>query len=423
MKVGNFRRDAGSLLLVTITTIAIIAIALTSYLALVSNQNRSVARAAAWNQAIPVLEGGIEEALTQIHYCGSSGLATNNWTLGADGLYHKTRAFKDGSYYSVSIQPANPPIIVSTGYVVVPFSGTSPTQYVSRRVRVTTRNPIAGGINAKGDITMSGNGLIDSYDSTDPNHSNPNGTYNPATREANTTVLTDGGNISATRIYGYATTGPTGTVSGTVGDTNWTSGLEPGHVANNANVQFNDVPNPFTYGTGLPPNTGILGLGVLYGLTNYNYQIGNGNYNMPSLSMSSSDKFLVTGNPSVLYISGSVNISGQAYIYIAPGASLKMYVGGPGNSSFSGGGLVNGTGPATNMYVYGLTNCTGMQFSGSSVFDGVVYAPDAAFQYSGSSDFSGSLTAASVTISGNGNFHYDQSIGGNTHVVVSWNEF
>src|SRR5579872_4504293 len=124
MKIHPGKKTTGSALLVTMGAVFVIAIALTSYLALVSNQNRSVAQATAWNQAVPVLESGIEEALTQIHYYEYANYyGSNGWTLGADGLYHKNRTLSDGSYYSVSIQPTNPPIIVSTGYVVVPFTG------------------------------------------------------------------------------------------------------------------------------------------------------------------------------------------------------------------------------------------------------------------------------------------------------------
>lgn len=410
MTTGVIKRNEGSVLLVTIATIAIIAIAMTSYLAVVSNQNRSVARATAWNQAIPVLEGGIEEALTQIHYQGTNNLSANGWTLGTDNYYHKTRAFSDGNYYSATIIPTNPPSIISTGYVVVPFNGTSPTQYVSRRVRVTTRNPNAGGLVAKGNITMSGNNtFVDSYDSSNPSHSTTNGTYNPATRETNVTVLTDTGNINATTIYGNAVTGPSGTVSGTV----------KGTVTHNANVQFNDVPQPFPPGTGLAPDTGILGLGTLIGLTNYAYVLRDGSYSMTGLSMSGGAMY-VSGNPSTLFINGSVSLSG-GYVYVAPGASLLMYLN--GTADLSGGGMINGTGPATNVYIYGMTNCTQIKMSGSSAVDAVVYAPDADVAYSGNADFSGAITGNTIKLSGNGSFHYDQAIADTGFVVVSWNEF
>src|SRR6266404_4339771 len=67
VKIKINSRPAASALLVTLLTAAITAISLASYLAFVSNQNLSVARAFAWNCAIPVAEAGLEEALTQIH--------------------------------------------------------------------------------------------------------------------------------------------------------------------------------------------------------------------------------------------------------------------------------------------------------------------------------------------------------------------
>jgi hypothetical protein len=55
---------AGNVLTLTIILVALMGVALTSYLAWSGNQNQSVARSLAWNQALPVAEAGIEEAFT-----------------------------------------------------------------------------------------------------------------------------------------------------------------------------------------------------------------------------------------------------------------------------------------------------------------------------------------------------------------------
>src|SRR6266536_2022446 len=146
----NQTHDQASILIVTLLTATIIGISLASYLTVVSHQHRSTARSLAWNSCIPVLEAGIEEALTQIHYHGITNLTANGWEFGADGLYHKTRSIgDDGTYYQVAIEPVNPPVITSQGFVPAPLSSAaqlgmiqSPSQiaanYVSRRVRVNT---------------------------------------------------------------------------------------------------------------------------------------------------------------------------------------------------------------------------------------------------------------------------------------------
>jgi len=64
MKITTHTRLQGSALLLALLTAFVICIALTTYLYLVSNQNRSVMRSLAWNSSIPVVEAGVEEALT-----------------------------------------------------------------------------------------------------------------------------------------------------------------------------------------------------------------------------------------------------------------------------------------------------------------------------------------------------------------------
>src|SRR3989442_3421559 len=175
------RKHQGSVLLITLLTAWVIGIALVSYLTLVANQNRRTYRSLTWNTCIPVLEAGIEEALTQIKYAGIDNLGANHWSFNAsDHLYHKTRPINnDGSYLDVGIQQIDRrgephgPVIVSTGYVLAPagtgtplggetafgmilgtvsgsLSQSAPT-FVSRTVRVTTirQGSSPGGLNAK----------------------------------------------------------------------------------------------------------------------------------------------------------------------------------------------------------------------------------------------------------------------------------
>src|SRR6185369_16206346 len=123
-------KNQGSALLVTLCSAWVIGIALVSYLTLVANQNRTTYHSLTWNTCIPVLESGVEEALTQLNYNSGEGLnnaTSHGWTL-ANGLYSKTRVVnEDGSYYIVSIDPntnASPatPIITSQGFVPAPAS-------------------------------------------------------------------------------------------------------------------------------------------------------------------------------------------------------------------------------------------------------------------------------------------------------------
>ena len=82
--VASGKKHQGSVLLVALLTAWVIGIALVSYLTLIANQNRSTYRSLSWNTCIPVLEAGIEEALTQIHYAGNTAnFGANQWTYNA----------------------------------------------------------------------------------------------------------------------------------------------------------------------------------------------------------------------------------------------------------------------------------------------------------------------------------------------------
>ena len=305
----NYTKSQGSVLMLTLLTAWVIGIALVSYLTLVANQNRTTYRSLTWNSCVPVMEAGVEEALSQIYYNDIAELGNNQWTY-SDGLYHKTSYLgDDGSKYHVTIQPVDPPVIVSTGYYPAPgntgmpaggqtafgailgtFTGQSAPALVSRTLRVTTRRLQAGdgGIQAKGRINLSGPCWLDSFDSTNPKEST-NGRYDPAKRTANGLALSnstepDAVHIGTGHVYGRVTSGPgplTGLeatvtcTSGAVGDTSWNNGnfgIQDGSASNDANVQFNDVAEPFSWGSGLNPVAGPGGDG-----TNYNWVVNPGN--------------------------------------------------------------------------------------------------------------------------------------------------
>src|SRR2546430_5246073 len=125
MKINTNVRPHASAMILTLLTATIVGISLASYFSFVSHQNLSVARSLAWNGTVPVMEAGVEEALTQIYYNGFTNLSANSWTLAGDGLYHKTRSFGGGTYCEIAIQPVDPPVIYSTGYTPAPLTPSS----------------------------------------------------------------------------------------------------------------------------------------------------------------------------------------------------------------------------------------------------------------------------------------------------------
>jgi hypothetical protein len=94
---------------------------------------------------------------------------------------------------------------------------------IARTVRVdTTTTPVFNKAMASllGVTTKGNNITVDSYDSTDPNHST-NGMYNAATRLAGGDIASVGGPVSIQggNIYGHLSTGPSATYS--IGNGRW----------------------------------------------------------------------------------------------------------------------------------------------------------------------------------------------------------
>src|SRR4051812_27910324 len=73
-------RSQTKVLLVTLFLAAAIGLVLVSMLSLINSQNQAVARSQAWNQCIPVLEAGVEEALAHLNNKKETSLAVNGWT-------------------------------------------------------------------------------------------------------------------------------------------------------------------------------------------------------------------------------------------------------------------------------------------------------------------------------------------------------
>jgi hypothetical protein len=479
----NKTKNKGSVLLVTLCTAWVIGIALVSYLTLVANQNRTTYHSQSWAACIPVLEAGIEEALTQLNYNNGEGVnnaTAHGWTL-ANGLYSKSQAMPlaDGSYFQVTINPNTAgtpatPIITAKGYVPAPgntgtpmggetaygmilgtVSGQSTPAMISRTVKVGTSLQTSGGgkggINTQGSIAISG-GLIDSFDSSDPQYST-NGLYTAAKRKDNGVALSNSTNSAAIavgtgRIYGSVVTGPgPGTVtvgsSGAVGDIAWNASPLTGlsgtnriqttpvnHRTSDANVQFDAVTAPFLYGS-----QSYTQKNKLIGSTTYSHVLDaaySSKFNEPTITVSNgANPMLVTGGEVTLYVNGDFKQSGSGFVYIAPGASLRLYVNGV--FSNSGGGVVNGSGLAKNLSVYGMspTSVIGKSegkwpFSGGSSFIGTVYAPNNAFIFTGGQQAFGSFSGNSMSMSGGGTaVHYDESLGGGNnpqYIASSWNE-
>lgn len=426
MKIRVPSKPQGSTLILCVFFTAIIGITLASYLNLTASQNQAVMRSLAWNSTLPVLEAGIEEALTHLYHTDGTNLASNGWYYD-DNRYYKWRAVGDGWTY-VTISNSSPPVIYARGFIRAPLQS---SKWLSRSVRVETKKDglFSRGLVAKGQITLNGNNvLVDSFDSADPDHSS-NGVYVVSRRKDNGSVATNARitNALATgnaNIYGKVATGPGGSVSigpnGAVGNLAWqasgTGGIQSGFSSDDMNVSFPDVQPPFSGGS-FSPTVGV----------GYQYVIpSSGRYEVSALN----GGLLVKSNAhAILLVTGNINFTGSDKIEIEPGGSLQLYVAGS-DAKIGGNGVVNRNGNATNFFYWGLPSNTSLSINGNGTFTGVIYAPSADFTLNGSGtgeDVTGASVTSTAKLNGNFQFHYDENLDrinrNRGYIVTSWNEY
>lgn len=415
-------RRGGNVLMVALVIAGVTGLALLSYLSLISNQGKMTLRSQTWNSALPIVEAGIEEAMAHIT-SSPYKWDTNGWAW-TSGYYWLRRDFGGGSYF-VTLSNKSLPVITSKAYVRAPFS----SNYISRTVRVTvaTKSPIGPGIGARKNIQMNGNKLyVDSFDSTDPAHSDSNGSYDPNERKAGATVATNLGiedavSVGNADIYGRVATGIGGNLdvlkNGVVGSTAWHDtgglGVEPGYASSDADLPFPPIDAPVM---GKAPPVVTSGSTVTLMLGSDVYEVG-----------SLTGEIEVSGT-ATLIVRTEFSISGKNAIRIAPGGHLNLYVYastakfGTGSYNYENGGK------AQNLRYFGMPSNKAIEFNGSSSFVGVVYAPEAIVSMNGGGvgvNFMGSLMADTVQLNGSYAFHYDEGLeklGSPGFVITSWCE-
>jgi|GEM_PF-2755638 len=441
-------REAGIVLLTSLLIMGFVCITLLSIFCLVDNQRLTQSKDNSWNRIIPICEAGIDDAMAHINYGGTGQLGSDGWTYSGSNY---SRTLHLGNDYCVTtISTDSVPVITSSGYAQIPLSSDKAnSNYVSRTIQITTQpqnGPFPNAVLLKGSFSAGTGDSMDSFNSSDPNYST-NGLYDCSKRKSTAHLQTMSTSDEAVylshsfKIYGYVDTPPgTGVIvdgnqGGAVGDANWINtqeGLEPGHNSTTLNTIIPDVsapslantmtltPNP-SYYYNSPPQY------VIDGQT-YLFAINGGNYTIDNLMVNRNYKMYVGGN-CTLYVPGNFNVDDNGQIYLAPGARLKLYVG--GQISLGGAGLVNATGNAANCSILGLPTCTAdVSFDGSAQFIGTFYVPDAKFNLAGGSDICGAIVANSMVVTGSGKLHYDEALGtsganGNSGAsiqVASWHE-
>ena len=314
-----------------------------------------------------------------------------------------------------------------TNGILTPHLLTAPQ--VSRRIEAIVR-PVSAfdeAVMSVGVVDLTNqNIVIDSYDSRDSTKST-NGLYDPAKRQENGDIATDGQLIEAgnAQIYGDVATNA-GTVSGAANIT----GVE--------RTDFYQEPIP----VGAPSwNATNASVTTVTGTTTITAGSNQGSaasrYVLTGISLSGSKTLTIAGDPNgtqtyvEIYVTGDISVSGTSQIVIEPGVTATIYF--AGNVDISGNGVLNSNNQPGDLMLYGIQPPTNssehVSIGGNSQITASIYAPghDVTVNGSGTNGHVyGSIVGKTVTMTGVSNLHYDERLGSagmiNNYKIVSWFE-
>jgi hypothetical protein len=435
MRILHNQSERGGVLVVTILVCALVGIMLVAYLAMVSGQHTFTQRSQVWNNCIPTSESGVEEALAHINHINTtSNFAINGWVL-QSGAFRKQRT-NQGAIATMAVDTNWPPNITVQGSLRTPVTA----GYLTRTVRVKTKlnQRFPNGILSKGVVDMGGTARVDSFNSTNAAESTL-GRYDPTKFTDRATVATVSGSLAGmnlgnasvfgaigTGAGGTYTMGPNGNAGSTAYNDNpaYNGSVETGHYQNDINVYIPDVKLPIPFAPFPLPGAGRVP--PVPAGTNYDHVVGDGDFRVfGNFTLGGPTKTMIVTGKARIHVTGTTTLSGTAFILIGNDASLELYAGGTAN--LAGGGVINSTGNAKNLAIFGLTpTCTSIDYSGGAGYTGTIQAPSADIKISGNADIVGAFVGKSFRIFGNPNIHYDEALKGNPRegrfLVTSWQE-
>jgi len=443
--------EKGSLLIVAMIMAAVIGISIVSYLNLGRTGMEISNRALYNNGAMNLAENGLEQAVYAINQAvADSGYswAGHGWTVSGANARKKWTDYQFGQgttgmvrAYVYDYTGGAAPRIVARSTVTVGGRG---SQLIEKwiEVRMRTTSKFANGLVAKDSINFSGNNASVNSWNSDPD--NDPGTapipYSDAVKNANgsvgsISVSVDAVAVNNADIFGYASTGgalPKVGNQGLIGPFGTAKGImDMTRVSTDFSASFDPVATPTTgsfidpiENADLPTTLGTAGTATEWRVAS----ISSSGNSTKVLTIQGDVTIVVTAAPGT----SGISLSGQSSIAITPGSSLKIYT--EGDIAITGNGVANGgTTAATanqpvNFQIWGTRATVGqtIDIKGNGTLSGIVYAPNADVTIVGNGDVMGSVVANNISLTGNAEFHYDESLAnfgdGNPFRVSRWRE-
>lgn len=409
--------EKGSVVISVLLLTLVIVSTVTLYLRNAVQEMKYSERTFALQQSINLAEMGAEEAIWAINnsdWTGWTELATDRYYR----AYAPTNSSTDKIYVYADTQQSSD-IWIATGSEVGVTGGSVEKQLF---IRLGYRSMFANGLTAKNQLRFNGNQVnVDSYFSA-------NGAYDPTNNRndggsvASTSVEVDSVVIQNADVLGYVSTGgaqPKVGAQGSITGFSTPSGqkIDPTRVARDFYAEFPDVTTPSTAGATTTITSWTLGSSGTETVYHFHdFYVPNGY------------AFTISGDVTMV-LDDDLKVRGS--IYVPDGSKLTIYV--DDEMDIGGNGIVNINGKPENLQIYGTnqstSNLQSMDLHGNGALAAIIYAPNANLSLKGgggSGVFYGAAVAHNITINGNYDFHYDESLKDfapeNTYQMLEWRE-
>lgn len=429
------RSERGTVLIVTLLVLALLALGVGSYLSLNLNTARLARRGYQQNAAFHLAEAGAEEAVWSFNQAHAQNAAAwSGWTAQGAAAWCRFEGFDLGGgttgTVKVYVDNTSPAAGARPKAVALAQVGSAVLSASSRMIEVTLsrRSYFANGIVARDSVRFSGtNTTVDSW------NSDPDNDAATAPVPYSETVRADRGSIATLAventamlvnqadIWGYVATGGGAPEVGTQGsirgaDTPEDMQIDPARVTTDFSADLPLLTAPLD---GTPLATVGDTLGTAGQATKWR---------VASLALNGNKTLTILGDVTLVFTAttgDALAVTGNASIIIPDGSSLTVYS--ESDLKIAGNGLANSnTRPAT-CRIYGTGDeGQAVHLAGNGALKAVVYAPNAAVQINGNGDVMGAIVGRTVTLTGNAAFHYDESLAseddGTPFGVTRWRE-
>jgi hypothetical protein len=248
-------------------------------------------------------------------------------------------------------------------------------------------------------VTISGGGLVDSYDSGQ-------GAYGSSNHGSNAQVatnLTTNGSVVVTGsgiLRGAAYVAPGGSASNAV------SVSGGGVYTGTTQVMSNAISTPTITVPNVGSSQGSVNVG--YGTTTYNSSM-----HVSSLTVGGGGTLRISGNITIV-CDGQFSSGNGATIEILPNSSVKLYCSG---ATVNGGSAIVDGANQSRMTLFN-TGTSQVTVSNGATFNGVIMSPRGAVSVSGSGVVYGAILGSSLSVTGSGVVHQDTRISSGTDSVA-----